>query len=200
MSRNENFRDGFPLSQSLRVAEPDLGGSRDCEQIVPQFPGVGKRCTSHEHPFSWAFSLCDRVSRVWPLPLQRVCVGCCPPPLVSISTICFTQAPGACRKLRNDDFILKKIFANAICSLYMKSNEQNGRSCLLKEPCRATLFCFPTEVRMQLAFVPVVKISELSGASKRASGAKKNVCVPHGAWYVLLVAWVGKEKAGRKPA
>lgn len=104
------------------------------------------------------------------------CVGRCPPPLVSISTICFTQAPDACRKLRNDDFILKKIFANAICSLYMKSNEQNGRSCLLKEPCRATLFCFPTEVRMQLAFVPVVKILELSGASKRASGAKKKMC------------------------
>lgn len=122
------------------------------------------------------------------------------PPLVSISAISFIQAPGACRKLRNDDFILKKIFANAICSLYMKSNEQNGRSCLLKEPCRATLFCFPAEVRMQLAFVPVVKTLELSGASKRESewGLKKNVCMPHGAWYVLLVAWAGKKKGWKE--
>lgn len=167
VSRNENFTDGFVLSQNLSVAKPDLGGSRDCEQIVPQLPGVRKRCTSHEIPFSGPFSCV----------MGSVGCGRClckghgmlppPAPLVSISVICFTQAPGACRKLRNDNFILKKIFANAICSLYMKSNEQNGRSCLLKEPCRATLFCFPAEVRMQLAFVPVVKTLELSGASKR---------------------------------
>lgn len=106
---------------------------------------------------------------------HSLCKGCrTMPTLDYISAICFAQAPGACRKRRNDNFILKKIFANAICSLYMKSNEQNGRSCLLKEPCRATLFCFPTEVRMQSAFVPVVKTLELSGASKREQvGLKK---------------------------
>lgn len=126
---------------------------------------------------------------------HSLCKGCrTMPTLDYISAICFAQAPGACRKRRNDNFILKKIFANAICSLYMKSNEQNGRSCLLKEPCRATLFCFPTEVRMQSAFVPVVKTLELSGASKREQvGLKKNACMPHGAWYALLAAWVERE-------
>lgn len=112
------------------------------------------------------------------------------PLLVYTSGICFTQTLGACRKLRSDNFILKKIFANAICSLYMKSNEQNGRSCLLKEPCCATLHCFPPEVRMQPASVLVVRTLELSGPSKREreSEAKKNVYVPHGDWCVLLAS------------
>lgn len=56
-----------------------------------------------------------------------------------VTTICFTQAQGACRKLRNDNFILKKIFANAICSLYMKSNEQKWTQLSLK----GTLLCHP---------------------------------------------------------
>lgn len=56
---------------------------------------------------------------------------------------------------------------------------------------------------MQLAFVPVVKTLELSGASKResTSGAKKKMCaclmVP--GMYCWLLG-LGKRKAGRKPA
>lgn len=74
------------------------------------------------------YSLCSGVSRVWPATSVKE-AGMLPS--FHVSATCFTQTLGACRRLRNDNFILKKIFSNAICSLYMKSNEQNGCSCLL---------------------------------------------------------------------
>lgn len=72
-------------------------------------------------------------------------------PCFYITATYFTQTLGACKELGNDNFILKKIFANAICSFYVKSNEETGCSCLFNEPCRATLFCLPREGITQAA-------------------------------------------------
>lgn len=114
--------------------------------------------------------------------------------------ICFTQAQGACRKLRNDNFILKKIFANAICSLYMKSNEQNGRSCLLKEPRRVTLYCFPTGVRMQPAFVPVCRKDFGAFWSFNVRVSRANKCVHASRCLLCIVGCQGWEREGWKVA
>lgn len=89
--------------------------------------------------------------------------GLCPRFRLALCLFCRS----ACRRLRNDNLILKKIFSNAICSLYMKSNEQNGCSCLLNEPCGATLVCFPTRVILKAALGPFLRTLEASGALKR---------------------------------